>query len=79
MQSPSGTSPTSSPFAPPQPPKLLQRGPSFVELSHFSLGGRAVKGAAAFACYCKPVFAGVGLSINRTAMELPGWYLVEGG
>ena len=59
-------------FAPPQAPKLLQRGPCFVELSHFALTGHGLKPPARFAVYCKPTGAGVGLSMNRTAMEHPG-------
>lgn len=59
-------------FAPPQQPKLLQRGPCYVELSHFALTGKGLKRPPAYACYCKATGAGVGLSINRTAMEFPG-------
>jgi hypothetical protein len=75
MQSPGGAGPTTpapGPFAPPQQPMLLQRGPCFVELSHFALAGRGLRRPASYACYCKPSGAGVGLSINRTAMEFPG-------
>jgi hypothetical protein len=60
------------PFAAPQQPKLLQRGPRFVELSHSGLTGKGLRRPAAYACYCKPAGAGVGLSINRTACEYPG-------
>lgn len=71
MQSPGGGA-AHGPFAPPQPPRLLQRGPSFVELTHFALTGRGLVPPAAWAVYCKPAGAGVALSINRTAMECPG-------
>jgi len=69
---PAATATIGSPFAPPQQPKLLQRGPWFVELTHFALTGKGLKQPVTFACYCKPTGAGIGLSINRTAMELPG-------
>lgn len=71
MQAPGGAAPAGT-FAPPQLPKLLQRGSCYLELSHFALTGKGLKEPAAFACYCKPTGAGVALSINKTAMEYPG-------
>jgi hypothetical protein len=66
-------------FAPPRAPRLLQRGPDFLELTHGALTGRGLKAPAAFAVFCKPTGAGVGLSINRTAMEHPGAGQETGG
>lgn len=64
--------PPPGPLAPPAAPVVLQRGPCYVELTNGRLTGRGIKEPATFACYCKPAGAGVALSINRTAMELPG-------
>lgn len=41
-------------------------------LTNFPVSVRGYKQPVAFAAYCKPTGAGVGLSINSTAMEYPG-------
>jgi hypothetical protein len=56
----------------PWQPKVLFRGTNSLVTTHFPWRLKAANQVAQYAVYCKPTGAGVGLSINKTAMELPG-------
>ena len=56
----------------PWQPKVLFRGTNSLMATHCPSRLKAAGQAAQYAVYCKPTGAGVGLSINKTAMELPG-------
>ncbi|MEW5312856.1 MAG: hypothetical protein WDW38_004457 [Sanguina aurantia] len=56
----------------PLAPRVLQRNRNSVTLTHFPLQLRGSRRPASFSVLCKSYGAGVGLSINKTAMEYPG-------
>ncbi len=58
----------------PLPPKVLERTPTSVTLTHFPLHLRGGRTPASYAVYCKSYGAGVALSINKTSMEYEGGY-----
>lgn len=56
----------------PLQPRILQRGPTSVTLSHFPFLLKGGKKVARWAVYAKTYGAGVALILNKTATEYPG-------
>eukprot|EP00798_Chlamydomonas_sp_ICE-L_P023814 gene23814-9377_t len=58
--------------ATPLQPKILQRTPTSVVLTHFPLLLKSTKKAVKYAVYAKSFGAGIALGLNKTACEYPG-------
>ncbi len=56
----------------PLQPKVLQRTPTSCTVVHFPFNLKGNKRPAKYCLYAKSYGAGVGLTINKTAMEYPG-------
>ncbi|KAG1679322.1 hypothetical protein FOA52_009354, partial [Chlamydomonas sp. UWO 241] len=56
----------------PLQPKILQRGPTSCTFTHFPFALKGAKRAARYCIFAKNFGAGVGLTVNKAAMEFPG-------